>query len=172
MQPFSTAILAVTLASSLTTAWVNDQINAPIDAGTFKSPSSAVRPRLRYWLPDASVDPEIVKADIKSAGSIGAGGIELNPLFQYGGQFGARPPGANWSSANFGTPLFQNILRASLEAHEENGLRMDFGIGPNQGQGVPASVEDEGLMWDLVRVYVHILCVPLRKTSVTIYDFP
>jgi hypothetical protein len=27
---------------------------------------------------------------------------------------------------------------------------MDFAIGPNQGQGVPAEPDNEGLQWDIV----------------------
>jgi hypothetical protein len=33
---------------------------------------------------------------------------------------------------------------------------MDFAMGPNQGQGVPADPEDEGLMWDLNPHYSFI----------------
>jgi hypothetical protein len=64
------------------------------------------------------------------------------------------PPGANWDKYNFGTPAFQALFKAALEAHDENGLYMDFAIGPNQGQGVPAHVTDDGLQWDLV---LHIV---------------
>jgi hypothetical protein len=28
---------------------------------------------------------------------------------------------------------------------------MDFALGPNQGQGVPAEPDNEGLQWDMVR---------------------
>jgi hypothetical protein len=43
------------------------------------------------------------------------------------------------------------MFLAALEAHKEAGLVMDFPLGPNQGQGVPADPSDEGLQWDLVR---------------------
>lgn len=42
-------------------ATVNDQVGADIDYGTFENPSARVRPRFRYWLPDASVDPATVR---------------------------------------------------------------------------------------------------------------
>lgn len=32
----------------------------------------------------------------------------------------------------------------------DNNLIMDFAMGPNQGTGVPANVDSDGLMWDLV----------------------
>lgn len=127
------------------------QTAAPISAGSFANPSANIRPRFRYWLPDASVDPHTVAADIAAAGSIGAGGIELVPFFEYGGELGSMPAGADWATYNFGTVSFRNIFAAALTAHEENGLVMDFSMGPNQGQGVPASPDNPGLQWDLVR---------------------
>ncbi|KAJ0382930.1 hypothetical protein COL922a_011526 [Colletotrichum nupharicola] len=103
----------------------------------------------KYWLPDGTVDPEKVKSDIQSAGKIGAGGVEFLPFYNYGGQLGPPPVGVNWSTSGFGTPDFIKTLIAGLEAHKESGLSMDFAIGPNQGQGVPADPSNEGLQWDL-----------------------
>ncbi|KAI0975182.1 hypothetical protein F4678DRAFT_469821 [Xylaria arbuscula] len=125
-------------------------IQKTLVAGSFADPASIVRPRFRYVLPDASVDPEIVVADIAGAASIGAGGIEFLPFYEYGGSLGPMPVGANWSTYNFGTPPFRNLLSAALTAHEQLGLVMDFALGPNQGQGVPAEVDNPGLQWDLL----------------------
>lgn len=63
----------------------------------------------------------------------------------------SEPAGADWAKANLGTPEYNDIFRAALEAHSDTGLKMDFAMGPNQGQGVPASTQDQGLQWDLVR---------------------
>lgn len=126
------------------------QPGAPINSGSFANPGANVRPRFRYWLPDASVDAHTVAADIAAAGTIGAGGIEFIPFFEYGGELGSMPAGADWATYNFGTVPFRNIFAAALIAHEENGLVMDFSLGPNQGQGVPASPDNPGLQWDLV----------------------
>ncbi|KAI8317095.1 hypothetical protein K4K59_011003 [Colletotrichum sp. SAR11_240] len=103
----------------------------------------------KYWLPDGTVDPEKVKLDIQSAGKIGAGVVEFLPFYNYGGQLGPPPVGVNWSTSGFGTPDFIKTLIAGLEAHKGSGLSMDFAIGPNQGQGVPADPSNEGLQWDL-----------------------
>lgn len=116
----------------------------------FFDPPAVQRPRFRYWLPDGNVDPEKVKSDIQSAGKIGAGGVEFLPFYNYGGQLGPPPVGVNWSTSGFGTPDFIKTFIAGLEAHKESGLSMDFAIGPNQGQGVPADPSNEGLQWDLV----------------------
>ncbi|KAJ0426813.1 hypothetical protein BJY00DRAFT_306805 [Aspergillus carlsbadensis] len=118
---------------------------------TFANPPSSDRPLFRYWLPDASVDPKIVQHDVESVASVGGGGLEFVPFFEYGGgHVGSMPPGANWERYNFGTPAFQNVFRAALEAHAEHGMLMDFAFGPNQGQGVPADVSEDGLQMDLV----------------------
>lgn len=121
----------------------------------FLRPPSQRRPRFRYWLPDASVDAQIVEADIKSAGAIGAGGIELLPFYNYGGELGEPPIGVNWSTYGFGTPAHLELFTSALEAHKDAGMVMDFALGPNQGQGIPAHPDDEGLQWDLVSAELH-----------------
>lgn len=42
-----------------------------------------------------------------------------------------------------------DTFRSFADAMKDNGLVMDFAIGPNQGTGVPAPEDDEGLMWDI-----------------------
>jgi len=120
------------------------------DLGNFERPSAAFRPRFRYWLPDASVDGDVVKADIVAAASIGAGGVEFLPYYNYGGGYGGPPAGVNWSTYGFGTPPYLNVFRSAMEGHRDTGTLMDFPLGPNQAQGVPAERDDEGLQWDLV----------------------
>lgn len=140
------ALLSALLLPQYALAAVDDQVNADLEYGSFESPSSRVRPRFRYWLPDAGVNATIVQEDIKSAGAIGAGGVELVPYYNYG----ESAPGADWSKYGFGTPAFVDIFGAALRAHKDAGMVMDFSIGPAAGQGLPASVDDEGLQWDLV----------------------
>jgi hypothetical protein len=120
------------------------------DGGSFRQPPARARPFFRYWLPDASVDGSVLAEDIASAGAVGAGGIELVPFYQYGLYAGRYPPGADWTTYGFGTPAYNSLFKRALEAHKDAGLVMDFAIGPNQGQGVPAHPDDEGLQWDLV----------------------
>ncbi|KAL4894986.1 hypothetical protein BDV59DRAFT_200244 [Aspergillus ambiguus] len=132
---------------------VDNQVGARIDYGTFESPGARVRPRFRYWLPDASVDPTTVQRNIKDAGAIGAGGVEFLPYYNYGTEV----PGADWSTYAFGTPAFVKLFRAALQAHKDAGLVMDFALGPSQGQGVPASTDDEGLQWDLYATSAEVL---------------
>lgn len=118
--------------------------------GSFNKPPSESRASFRYWLPDAEVAEADVKADIESIADIGAGGVEFLPFYNYGGEIGPPPAGADWSRYGFGTAPFKNLFRASLDAHAAAGLRMDFALGPSQGQGVPSHSDAEGLQWDLV----------------------
>lgn len=131
-------------------AGTDDQTLAKVHRGSFEDPAARLRPRFRYWLPDAGVDVKTVQDNIKSAGAIGAGGVEFLPFYNYGGQLSPAPAGSNWSKDGFGTPAFRNMFLAALQAHRDAGLAMDFALGPNQGQGVPADPADEGLQWDLV----------------------
>ncbi|CRG91023.1 Multicopy suppressor of chk1 protein 1 [Talaromyces islandicus] len=126
----------------------NDQANGLFVDSSFQNPSAHVRPRFRYWLPDASVSKSKIQEDIKAAGSIGAGGVEFLSFYNYGGHLDSTP-GTNWSTYAFGTPPFNELFVTALQAHKEAGLVMDFAVGPNQGQGVPAKIDDQGLQWDL-----------------------
>ncbi len=118
--------------------------------GSFESPGTTVRPRFRYWLPDATVDLEYLSRDLKDVSALGAGGVQLQPIVMSGSTMSPMPAGADWGDGNMGTPKFHEAFRVALEAHRDNNMTLDFSIGPHQGQGVPAHRDDEGLQWDLV----------------------
>lgn len=69
------------------------------------------------------------------------------PFYNYGGG----PPVVDWVKYGFGTPASNGPFKAALEAHRDSDTFMDFAMGPNQGQGVPAEMDNPGLQWDLVR---------------------
>lgn len=52
----------------------------------------------------------------------------------------------------------ERLFDAVARAHKDNGLIMDFAMGPNQGQGVPAPDDSDGLMWDL---HAYNISVPI-----------
>ncbi len=58
------------VASGLGRRGVDPSVNSPLDKGTFQDPSVHVRPKFRYWIPDASVDPAIAANDVRAAGSV------------------------------------------------------------------------------------------------------
>lgn len=92
----------------------NDQVNAHIDYGSFQNPSSNVRPRFRYWVPDASVNLTQVADDIREAGKIGVGGVELLGYYFYGdvqlfpGNYDSIQ--SDWTVNYFGSPAWSTVL--------------------------------------------------------------
>ncbi|CZR61746.1 uncharacterized protein PAC_11643 [Phialocephala subalpina] len=123
-------------------------INTVVGAGTFSNPSVNARPKFRYWLPDASVDPSLVAADIEGIGDVGAGGIELLNYYMYGGEDGNAS--TDWDIYGFGTPAYNEILKAAAQATKDHGLIMDFCMGPESGQGAPAEPDNPGLSYELI----------------------
>ena len=54
------------------------------------------------------------------------------------------------------TATIDVLFKDLLQAHKDNGLIMDFAMGPNQGTGVPAPSNSDGLMWDLAAYNVTV----------------
>jgi hypothetical protein len=110
MEYFFTGILFTSLLfRPICSVGTNDQVNAPINYGTFQNPSSNVRPRFRYWVPDASVDLSTIAADIASAGKAGAGGVELLGYYFYGEHPDDprySPVLVDWTEFGWGTPAW------------------------------------------------------------------
>ncbi|KAF2474910.1 uncharacterized protein BDR25DRAFT_280543 [Lindgomyces ingoldianus] len=132
----------------------DSSFDAVVDRGSFEIPSANVRPKFRYWIPDASVNVDIVARDVKAVKDVGCGGLELLGYYLYGGPpsngagRGTYAP-VDWAKYGFGTTAWHTVFKAFVQAHKDNDLIMDFAMGPNQGTGVPAPINSEGLMWDL-----------------------
>ena len=175
MHPLSVLTAAALLIPSVLGIGTNDQVEPDLDYGTFQNPSSNVRPRFRYWVNDASVNLSVVTEDVKAIGKAGAGGLELlgyylyGDLSTFGGQL-ASPLQSDWTIFGYGSPAWsefclsshfsieranvltrqtENLVDTVLTAAKEHDLLVDFAIGPNQGAGVPAPYNDDGLLWDL-----------------------
>ncbi|KAH9211658.1 hypothetical protein DL95DRAFT_254713, partial [Leptodontidium sp. 2 PMI_412] len=116
--------------------------------GSSSLPGASSRPKFRFWLPDASVDLEWLAGDIKQLAAIGAGGVEFNNHFNYGGQIAK--PQSDWSDYGFGTEAYNRVLKTALEAAKERNLLFDLAMGPESGQDVPAKIDNPGLAYDLV----------------------
>jgi hypothetical protein len=82
-------------------------LKQPADKGSFQDPSVYVRPKFRYWIPDASIDHEIAASDIKAAGEVGAGGMESLGFYLYGGPpanaFRGTAAPVSWATYGYGT---------------------------------------------------------------------
>ncbi|KAL3495077.1 hypothetical protein BJX62DRAFT_246400 [Aspergillus germanicus] len=114
----------------------------------FKDPPVDVRPKFRYWIPDASVDVAPAVQDVARAKDVGAGGLEILPFYGYETTPGYYVP-VDWSEYYWGSEAWRILLKELLQAHRDNGLVMDFAIGASMGQGVPAELDNEGQAWDL-----------------------
>ncbi|KAF2113084.1 hypothetical protein BDV96DRAFT_150975 [Lophiotrema nucula] len=151
---FLTLSVLATAILALPTNHTDPSFDAVVEKGSFANPSKNVRPKFRYWIPDASVNTTVVAQDVKSAKHVGAGGLELLGYYLYGG-----PPGngagrgkyapVDWAKYGFGGEAWYRVFRAFVQAHKDEDLIMDFAMGPNQGTGVPAPIDTEGLAWDL-----------------------
>jgi hypothetical protein len=53
-----------------------------------------------------------------------------------GGAFGVA---TDWGIYGFGQPKYNAVLKAAAQASKDNGIVMDYAIGPGNGQGVPAT---------------------------------
>ena len=73
-----------------------------------KTHQSNVRPRFRYWVPDASADLEYVAKDIEGAAAAGAGGVELLGYYLYGASPGTFVP-VDWAVYGWGTPAWSKF---------------------------------------------------------------
>ena len=155
------AVLLVAALLSFSEAYnTDDQVGANIDYGSFDNPSAHVRPRFRYWIPDASVDLSVVADDFAKAKGVGMGGLELLGYYLYGNYPSiiaeGGPVPVDWTTYGWGTAAWKDLMSAALRATKENGMILDFSNGPNQGAGVPAKPDDEGLMWDLIPFNVSV----------------
>ncbi|KAL3475735.1 hypothetical protein BJX99DRAFT_259172 [Aspergillus californicus] len=149
-------ILLTLFALGLSWSWalpvdhLDAGVEAPIHAGTFLSPSNDVRPKYRYWIPDGSINTTFLAEDISALAERGAGGIQFLNYFFYGGYAGTPPAEADWNIYGYGTPAYRDVLKAALQTTKDNGLVMDFALGPQSGQGVPAEPDELGLSWEMV----------------------
>ncbi|KAJ4413671.1 hypothetical protein N0V82_008400 [Gnomoniopsis sp. IMI 355080] len=149
-----THVLALVIQSSLTYAiGTDDQVGSNIDYGTFQNPSANVRPRFRYWVNDASHNLSYVAEDVKALARAGAGGLELLGYYLYGdsGYYTTltAPIETDWTIYGFGSEPWNNLQDTVLSTAKEESLLVDLALGPNQGAGVPAPYNDDGLLWDV-----------------------
>lgn len=52
--------------------------------------------------------------------------------------------------------MVENVLDAALQTSKDANLLLDFPLGPNQGAGVPAPSDSDGLLWELLPYNVSI----------------
>lgn len=141
---------ALASSSLVVPAWLTRTGNH--DLGYFDNLSQYVRPRFRYWIPDASIDLSGIAQDLALIKRAGAGGMELLGYYYYGATESSSDVvvPSDWTKYGWGTEAWRNLTHFTLRECKKRNLLLDFALGPNQGQGVPAEPESEGLMMDLV----------------------
>lgn len=79
----------------------NNPYSWPPSWTDFKDPPVQVRPRFRYWLPDASVEVGPAVQDVARAKQVGAGGLEVLGFYGYETTPGQFVP-VDWTTYNWG----------------------------------------------------------------------
>ncbi|PVH77692.1 hypothetical protein DL98DRAFT_534626 [Cadophora sp. DSE1049] len=128
--------------------------------GSFSLPGASSRPSSDS---DASVDLEGLAGDIRGLAAIGAGGIEFNNHFNYGGTIAK--PQSDWSIYGFGTEAYNRVLKTALEAAKDCNLFFDLAMGPESGQGVPAEIDNRETLVSVTTATI------LNSTSISIPKF-
>ena len=94
------------------------------------------------------------------AKDVGMGGLELLGYYLYGDYPSVIAEGGpvpvDWTKYGWGTEAWKDLMSTALRATKKNGMILDFANGPNQGAGVPAKPDDDGLMWDLLPFNVSV----------------
>ncbi|GFZ49902.1 hypothetical protein JCM24511_07305 [Saitozyma sp. JCM 24511] len=109
-------------------------------------PSSYQRPRLRYWLPGATVDEQTLTSQLESAKEAGWGGVEVSWL-------GADPiPGDGIRQYRFGSKIWQDRFRYLLAEADRIGLHLDFTISASWPCQIP------GLLPSAPAAAVELVC--------------
>lgn len=147
-------------ASKVSAYNTDDQVGQPVPYGSFNDPAAHLRPRFRYWIPDASINLSVVADDFVRVKDAGLGGLELLGYYLYGNYPSIASEGGptptDWTTYGWGTEAWSELFKTALRAAKANGMVVDFANGPNQGAGVPAREGDEGIMWDLVPFNVSV----------------
>lgn len=66
-------------------------------------------------------------------------------------------PATDWNIYGYGTPAYRKVLKAALQAHKDHSLIMDFAMGLQSGQGVPAEPNELGLEYNLVSAPINLI---------------
>ncbi|MEV6036762.1 glycosyl hydrolase [Nonomuraea sp. NPDC052116] len=132
-----TATLAVTLASgSPTSAFASGSpasIAGPAGAGWFARPRRAVRPMVRWWWPDAHVDPAEIRREVDVLADAGFGGAEIAAVHHSIRDKSVLDPARH----GWGTPAWNAAVEAALDQAARRGLTIDLTIGPSWPAAVP-----------------------------------
>ncbi|WP_237104674.1 glycosyl hydrolase [Nonomuraea sp. MG754425] len=103
-------------------------------AAWFARPRREVRPMVRWWWPDAHVDPAEIRREVDQLADAGFGGAEIAAVHHsIRDKSVLDPAGHGW-----GTPAWNAAVEAALDQAGRRGLGIDLTIGPSWPAAVPS----------------------------------
>ncbi|MEU6714423.1 glycosyl hydrolase [Nonomuraea sp. NPDC046802] len=147
----ATATLA-TSAASPASASVFSPSHRP-GAEWFARPRRAVRPMVRWWWPDAHVDPAEIRREIDQLADAGFGGAEIAAVHHsIRDKSVLDPAGHGW-----GGRAWNAAVEAALDQAAKRGLTIDLTIGPSWPAAVPTiTPESEAAVKELAHGSVTV----------------
>ncbi|GAA3960083.1 glycosyl hydrolase [Actinomadura viridis] len=110
----------------------------PLAADGFARPAAAVRPRFRWWWPDAHVTPAEIRREIDQIADAGFGGAEIVALHHSIRDKSVLDP----ENHGWGTPAWNAGVEAALDQARKRGITVDLTIGPAWPAAVPTLTPD------------------------------
>ncbi|WP_327584051.1 glycosyl hydrolase [Nonomuraea sp. NBC_00507] len=103
-------------------------------AGWFARPApKAVRPMVRWWWPDAHVDPAEIRREVDQLADAGFGGAEIAAVHHSIRDKSVLDPARH----GWGTPAWNAGVEAALDQAARRGFTIDLTIGPSWPAAVP-----------------------------------
>ncbi|TMR97447.1 glycosyl hydrolase [Nonomuraea basaltis] len=112
--------------------------SAVTSASWFARPGRRVRPMVRWWWPDAHVDPAEIRREIDQLADAGFGGAEIAAVHHSIRDKSVLDP----ARYGWGTPAWNAAVEAALDQAARRGLRVDLTIGPSWPAAVPTITPD------------------------------
>ncbi|MFF9455700.1 glycosyl hydrolase [Streptomyces flaveolus] len=105
-------------------------------ARSFSSPAAPVRPKFRWWWPDALVDADEIRREIDRIADAGFGGVEIAAVTHSVSQ-PIDPSRYGW-----GTPAWADAVETALGQAKKRGILVDLTLGPAWPAAVPGITPD------------------------------
>ncbi|XVQ08432.1 glycosyl hydrolase [Spirillospora sp. CA-255316] len=106
--------------------------------GRFARPAAAVRPKFRWWWPDAHVTPAEIRREIDQIADAGFGGAEIVAVHHSIRDKSVLDPVHH----GWGTPAWNAGVEAALDQARRRGITVDLTIGPAWPAAVPTITPD------------------------------
>ncbi|MFI1964919.1 glycosyl hydrolase [Streptomyces pathocidini] len=104
----------------------------------FAAPGSAVRPKFRWWWPDALVDPDEIEREIDQIAAAGFGGVEIAAVTHSMSGIGTIDPVRH----GWGTPAWIAAVETALRRAAKRDVSVDLTLGPAWPAAVPSITPD------------------------------